>query len=244
MELWLSFLYGSYNGAMVVALTEIMPRDVRTSGFSLAYSLATALGGFTPFIATWLIHQTGNKAAPGLWLTFAAACGLAAALLPARQRTNTTGDHMTTRQKRWTFTFGGLAALALGYAGWANRRIFTVNDITTGESSAYPELRSRVYYAEPAQVLNAAEQAIRTPAPLAGRPSGYRNNALDAEVRTPIGGYTDDVTVYLTPLGGGQTRAVIRSHSRVGKGDLGQNATHIRELQAAMDRRLTADAAI
>ena len=82
VELWLSFLYGSYNGAMVVALTEIMPRDVRTSGFSLAYSLATALGGFTPFVATWLIHQTGNKASPGLWLSLAAACGLGAALAP------------------------------------------------------------------------------------------------------------------------------------------------------------------
>src|SRR5260370_1311551 len=31
VELWLSFLYGSYNGAMVVFLTEIMPVDVRTS---------------------------------------------------------------------------------------------------------------------------------------------------------------------------------------------------------------------
>jgi MHS family citrate/tricarballylate:H+ symporter-like MFS transporter len=42
VELWLSFLYASYNGAMVVALTEVMPADVRTAGFSLAYSLATA----------------------------------------------------------------------------------------------------------------------------------------------------------------------------------------------------------
>jgi len=48
VELWLSFLYGSYNGAMVVFLTEIMPVSVRTSGFALAYSLATAIfGGFT-----------------------------------------------------------------------------------------------------------------------------------------------------------------------------------------------------
>jgi MFS family permease len=36
VELWLSFIYGSYNGAMVVFLTEIMPVDVRTSGFALA----------------------------------------------------------------------------------------------------------------------------------------------------------------------------------------------------------------
>ena len=82
VELWLSFLYGSYNGAMVVFLTEIMPIDVRTSGFSLAYSLATAVfGGFTPAICTYLIHLTGNRAIPGLWLSFAAACGIVAALL-------------------------------------------------------------------------------------------------------------------------------------------------------------------
>jgi MHS family citrate/tricarballylate:H+ symporter-like MFS transporter len=81
VQLWLSFLYGSYNGAMVVFLTEIMPVDVRTSGFALAYSLATAIfGGFTPALSTYLIHISGNRAIPGVWLSFAAACGLVAAL--------------------------------------------------------------------------------------------------------------------------------------------------------------------
>jgi MFS family permease len=81
VELWLSFIYGSYNGAMVVFLTEIMPVDVRTSGFALAYSMATAIfGGFTPALSTYLIHVSGNRAIPGLWLSFAAACGLLAAV--------------------------------------------------------------------------------------------------------------------------------------------------------------------
>jgi MHS family citrate/tricarballylate:H+ symporter-like MFS transporter len=80
--LWLSFLYGSYNGAMVVALTEVVPKSVRTAGFSLAYSLATAvLGGFTPVVSTSLIEFTGNKAAPGFWMAFGGACGLVATLL-------------------------------------------------------------------------------------------------------------------------------------------------------------------
>ena len=82
VELWLSFLYGSYNGAMVVALTEIMPIEVRTTGFSLAYSLATAtFGGFTPAACTYLIHVLDNKAAPGLWLTGAAVLGLIATVV-------------------------------------------------------------------------------------------------------------------------------------------------------------------
>ena len=80
-ELWLSFLYASYNGAMVVFLTEIMPAAVRTTGFALAYSLATAVfGGFTPAVSTWLIQATGNRAVPGIWLAGAALCGLVAAL--------------------------------------------------------------------------------------------------------------------------------------------------------------------
>ncbi|PKH25364.1 citrate-proton symporter [Enterobacterales bacterium CwR94] len=84
-ELWLSFLYASYNGAMVVYLAEVMPAEVRASGFSMAYSLATALfGGFTPAVSSYLIHVTGDKAMPGVWLTFAAVCGLAGTLLIQR----------------------------------------------------------------------------------------------------------------------------------------------------------------
>ncbi|WP_455923366.1 tricarballylate/proton symporter TcuC [Pseudomonas putida] len=79
--LWLSFLYGMYNGAMIPALTEIMPVEVRVAGFSLAYSLATAVfGGFTPAISTALIHSSGDKAAPGYWMSFAALCALCATL--------------------------------------------------------------------------------------------------------------------------------------------------------------------
>jgi MFS family permease len=86
VELWLSFIYGSYNGGMVVLLTEIMPVEVRTAGFSLAYSLATALlGGFTPAICTYLIHVTNNPAMPGVWMSFAAALGLIAALVSAQR---------------------------------------------------------------------------------------------------------------------------------------------------------------
>lgn len=84
-ELWLSFLYASYNGAMVVYLAEVMPAEVRATGFSLAYSLATALfGGFTPAISSYLIHATGDKAMPGVWLTFAAVCGLIGTMIIKR----------------------------------------------------------------------------------------------------------------------------------------------------------------
>ena len=82
VELWLSVLYAWYNGTMAVWMTEIMPAHVRATSFSFAYNIAVALfGGFTPAISTFLIHETGNAAIGGVWLSIAAACSLAAAIL-------------------------------------------------------------------------------------------------------------------------------------------------------------------
>ena len=82
-----SSYFGLYNGAMVVALTEVMPVEVRVVGFSLAFSLATAVfGGMTPAVSTYLIEVTGDRAAPGYWMSFAAACALIATLLLFRKR--------------------------------------------------------------------------------------------------------------------------------------------------------------
>jgi MHS family citrate/tricarballylate:H+ symporter-like MFS transporter len=84
--LWFSFFFGMYNGAMVAALTEVMPENVRVAGFSLAFSLATAIfGGFTPAVSTYFIQVTGDRAAPGYWLSFAAVCGLVATLILYRR---------------------------------------------------------------------------------------------------------------------------------------------------------------
>jgi len=85
--LYLSFFFGVYNGAMVAALTEVMPVQVRVAGFSLAYSLATAIfGGMTPVISTYLIERTGDKAAPAYWMSIAAVCGLVGTILLYRRK--------------------------------------------------------------------------------------------------------------------------------------------------------------
>jgi metabolite-proton symporter len=85
VQLWFSFFFGFYNGAMIPYLAEIMPSEVRTAAFSLAFSLATAVfGGFTPAVCTYLIERTGSKAAPALWLSLAALLGLVGTLLSRR----------------------------------------------------------------------------------------------------------------------------------------------------------------
>ncbi|HXJ01193.1 MAG TPA: MFS transporter [Micropepsaceae bacterium] len=85
VELWFSVIFGLYNGAMIPMLAEIVPAEVRAAAFALAYSLATAIfGGFTPAVSTYLVEATGNRAAPALWLSLAAAISLTAAILSRR----------------------------------------------------------------------------------------------------------------------------------------------------------------
>jgi uncharacterized protein (DUF1499 family) len=151
---------------------------------------------------------------------------------------------MDNRSMRRLALGAGIAVgAALTYFAWANRRLFTVSDVTSGESPDYPTLKSRVYYASAETVLAVAEQAVRNL-------DGWRvvhvdteNEGLEAEVQA-IGGALDDVTVYIQPLTLGQTRVTVRSRSRQGRGDLGSNAHHVRSLQDAMDRRLATGAAI
>jgi MHS family citrate/tricarballylate:H+ symporter-like MFS transporter len=95
VELWLSFIYASYNGAMVVYLTEIVPVEVRTAGFSLAYSLATTVGGSTPVIVTYLIHATGNRAMPGASLSVVAAIAIVGVVMSRRMIREDAGDKLS-----------------------------------------------------------------------------------------------------------------------------------------------------
>ena len=88
VELMFSFYFGVYNGAMVAALIEIVPAHVRTTCFSLAFSLAAALfGTFTPLAATWLIERPATRRPPAYWL-----------MCRGRQRHHRDAGHLPSRR--------------------------------------------------------------------------------------------------------------------------------------------------
>ncbi len=145
---------------------------------------------------------------------------------------------MKKAQKVWVGLGIGAAA---GWWGWANRRLFTVSDVTTGESAAYPALRSRVYYAEMNRAMAAAKQVLPRLAGWELVSGDAENDILEASAKSFLG--TDDVTLYFFALGHSQIRVTIRARARSGYGDLGRNAAHIQQLQRAMDDRLNAGAA-
>ncbi len=104
------------------------------------------------------------------------------------------------------------------------------------QKEGYPDLAPLHVSQPPTVVLPAAaavaEQlgwAVQDVAPAEGR--------LEALAMTKWFGFTDDVVVRVRPEGGG-SRVDIRSKSRVGRSDLGANATRIRKFLAALAARL------
>ncbi len=66
-------------GALYVAITESLPRRIRSGVFAIIYNLPLALfGGTTQLVVTWLIHATGNAMAPGWYMAGATLVGQAA----------------------------------------------------------------------------------------------------------------------------------------------------------------------
>ena len=79
VQIVIGVLLSGYFGALPALLSDLFPTRTRTTGMSLAYSIAvTIFGGFAPFIITWLISATGNPYAPSFYLIFAAVISIAA----------------------------------------------------------------------------------------------------------------------------------------------------------------------
>jgi len=58
---------------VLVMIPELFPKHVRATGIALTYVVsASFFGGFSPFIASWLVERTGNQLAPAWYV--AAAC--------------------------------------------------------------------------------------------------------------------------------------------------------------------------
>jgi MHS family proline/betaine transporter-like MFS transporter len=63
-------------------LMELLPVGIRSTGVGLIYNVAVALfGGLAPFIVTWLISATGDKASPAYYVAFSAVVGVFGLLL-------------------------------------------------------------------------------------------------------------------------------------------------------------------
>jgi MFS family permease len=67
------------SATIIVAVTESLPKRVRSGAIALIYALAISVfGGSTQFVVAWIIHVTGNPLTPAWYMLGAVAIGLAA----------------------------------------------------------------------------------------------------------------------------------------------------------------------
>ena len=112
-----------------------------------------------------------------------------------------------------------------------------INDVTTGATPEYPDLQPQTFSQSYEQVFDAATAV--------GRALGWEvtqedpgTGIIQAVATTALWHFKDDVTVTVSREGE-RVRVSVRSHSRVGKGDLGANAKRIRRFQETLAKRLT-----
>lgn len=113
----------------------------------------------------------------------------------------------------------------------------TINVVETGKTPEYPDVVPRQYPASKDRVFEAAVQTVgRMPrwTLVSSRPE---HGEIRAEATTRLFRFVDDVTIRCVEQNG-VTAVNVRSASRVGRGDLGQNARNIRALFDVLDRQL------
>jgi uncharacterized protein (DUF1499 family) len=130
-------------------------------------------------------------------------------------------------------------AVAAAAAAVALTRWPRLNDVETGRTPEYSDLRVQRFPAGEERVTRAARGAVAAlPGwELVGSGRGPGGAELQVVARTRVLRFKDDVTIRIRRREGA-TEVSARSRSRVGKIDFGQNARNIRAFQAELERQM------
>ena len=82
----LNLIKGGYSGVLPSLLAEQFPVGSRAIGIAFSYGISvTVFGGFAPFVATWLIAETGDPLSPSYYLIASAVLSIIALLAIQRR---------------------------------------------------------------------------------------------------------------------------------------------------------------
>ena len=112
-----------------------------------------------------------------------------------------------------------------------------IDDVTTGMTAEYPDLAPQVLRYGPALVFERACRVVEELPRwrLEGRDASSRR--IEAQAGALLPGLVQDVSIRVDPYGSGSL-VTVRSRSRGGRGDFGQNARNIRQFQRALEEEL------
>jgi MFS transporter, MHS family, proline/betaine transporter len=82
----LNLIKAGYSGVLPSVLSEQFPVETRAVGVAFSFSLSvTIFGGFAPFVATWLIAETGDPLSPSYYLMATALLSIIALMVIERR---------------------------------------------------------------------------------------------------------------------------------------------------------------
>jgi MHS family proline/betaine transporter-like MFS transporter len=85
LQLLMNVMFAMYSGPGPSAIAEMFPTRVRSTGVSFGGAMAIILGGFSPFLTTWVIQGTGYAPNAG-WLLAISALATLPALIFMKDR--------------------------------------------------------------------------------------------------------------------------------------------------------------
>ena len=82
----LNLIKAGYSGVLPSVLSELFPVETRAVGVAFSFSVSvTIFGGFAPFVATWLIAETGDPLSPSYYLMATALLSIIALMVIERR---------------------------------------------------------------------------------------------------------------------------------------------------------------
>ena len=112
-----------------------------------------------------------------------------------------------------------------------------INDVRTGETPQYPDIQPQKFIDVPAGAVFDAALSVAESMGWEIREANRDQGIIEAVATVPFFRFRDDVTITVAAAGSA-TIVNLRSRSRVGKSDLGENARRIRRYQQELARRL------
>lgn len=112
-----------------------------------------------------------------------------------------------------------------------------INVVETGTTPEYPDIQPRSYRAGVSQVCDAALHAVDRMPRWTLVSNQSESGEIKAEARSLVFRFVDDVVILVIPQGA-STVVSVRSASRIGRGDFGQNARNIRAFFEELDQQV------
>ena len=141
--------------------------------------------------------------------------------------------------KRMGLLIGVLLLCGIGAGVLALRSWPMINIVETGRTPEYPDIQPRTYQKSSAEVFDAALHVVNRMPRWTLVVYDEKQGDIQAEAQTALWRFVDDVRIRVVSRDG-KTVVEVRSASRVGLGDFGQNARRIRGFLKELDRQVAA----